>query len=283
MLSRYSSGAVPKAARHLRSEERLSLSKLILEWHLEREDIRWPRVRRELILEAEFRREGKEKHLPGSRVQTVVSLQYRRGVLGLGNYLHPKYAFLTCSKHKFIWFTDQNVCSWFHQLLTFLPFFFQLEITVLDLLPLYFVPTSHLSWKIPLHLYPRVQKMGGIFTALDCWAVAQGDAGEKSLKHVAWMYTWTSPAQLGSPLTALHVFRQGVSDPVRLCSDMRALLQPFTVFFRLFSMWFHSVTWQRARGRHGKDQCKLLSHIPPWQGHTQGWSGPPYLPASLSI
>ena len=41
----------------------------------------------------EFRREGKEKHLPGSRVQTGVSSQYRRGVLGLGNYLHPKYAF----------------------------------------------------------------------------------------------------------------------------------------------------------------------------------------------
>ena len=170
--------------------------------------------------------------------------------------------FFTCSKHKFIWFTDQNVCSWFHQLWHFYHFFFQLEIRVLDLLPLYLLPTSHLSWKIPLPLYPRVQKMGGIFTALDCWAVAQGGAGEKSLKHVACMYTWTSPAQLGSPPTALHVFWQGVSDPVHLCSDMHALLQPFTVFFRLFSMWFHSVTWQRVRGRHGKDQCKLFSSHP---------------------
>lgn len=123
MLSRYSSGAVPKAARHLRLEERLSLLKLILEWHLERGCLKAKSEKGIDLWDKELRREGKEKHLPGSRVQTLELLKNGRGVLGLRNYLYPKYAFFTCPKYKFIWFTDQNVYSRFHQLLTFLSSF----------------------------------------------------------------------------------------------------------------------------------------------------------------
>ena len=170
--------------------------------------------------------------------------------------------FFTCPKYKFIWFTDQNVYSCFHQLLTFLSsfsfFFCQLEIRVLDLLPLY-LPLPPISAENSPSFVPQGTENRRNFHSFGLLGSGSGGHWWEKSQACGMNVSLDFPTQLGHPPTALHVFPQSVSDAVSLCPDTCALLQPFTVFFMLFSMWFHSVTWQRARGRYGKDQFKLIS------------------------
>ena len=124
--------------------------------------------------------------------------------------------------------------------------------------------------KIPLPLYPRVQKTGGIFTALDCWAVAQGDTGEKSLKHVAWMYPWTSPHSWAihpQPFTCSH----------KACQMQWVYALTRVLFFShlqcslcYFPCDFIQWLGREHEGGMGRTSSSSFPHVSPWHGHTQG-------------
>lgn len=141
-------------------------------------------------------------------------------------------------------------------------FFFSWKLSVGSPAPL-LAPTSHLSWKCPFLYTPGYRKTARIFTALDCWAVAQGHAGEKRPQST-WQkciperppFSWADHPQ---PFTCSHK----VCQTQRVCALTTVCSSSF--IYRILYVIFHVISlsdfWQE-HGRHGKDQCKLSSTSP---------------------
>lgn len=149
--------------------------------------------------------------------------------------------------------------SWhFYQIFLFFFFFsWKLECWISFACP----PTLHLSWKCPFLIPPGYRKTARIS---QLWTAGQWLRGTlvKASQHVAKMYP-ERPPHSWADHPALHVFPQSVSDPAVCALTCVLFFIHLQEFFMLFSMWFHSVTWQRARGGCGKDQYKLFSsHLP---------------------